>query len=210
MRATTWIAVGLLAVSLLLGATGCILDEKVIQLVFKNSACLEFDEYHVSDVYVTPDTLDIADDIDDALADQDLTRDDILEARLIGGTYQVTEFDHVHDWIASGTITVRRQDIADGPVTIVSYATQSLEAAMPTPVTAVLESTGVSLFNRALDDYLGGTNPTLVFEVNSGNVEGPSGEEVSESDSLDFEWKACLKMYIIVDEEYEVPDVFGG
>lgn len=207
MRATTWIAVGLLAAMLLFGATGCILDEKAIELVFKNVACVDFEEYHESEVFTTPETVDVADDIDDALADQGLTRADILEANLLGATYQVTDFDTEHDdWEISGSITVRRVDISDGPDTILVYTSQSIEAAMPDPVFATLHADGVGLFNRALDDYIGGSDPILEFSVNNGDVEpDPDGD-----DPLVFDWRACLKMYVIVDEEYEVPDVFGG
>ncbi|MBD3368016.1 MAG: hypothetical protein GF405_07580 [Candidatus Eisenbacteria bacterium] len=206
MKTTTWIAIGFLAASLLVGATGCILDEKVIELVFKNSTCMDFEEYHETEVFTTPEVVDVADDIDDALADQNLSRDDLLDAKLIGGTYQVTDFQHTHDWDISGTITVRRTDISDGPETIVIYTSQSLEDAMPAPVTAQLDSAGVALFNRALDDYLNWEDPILEFSVNNGDVEpNPSAQ-----DPLEFDWTACLKMYIIVDETYEVPDVFGG
>lgn len=210
MRAATWIALGLLAASLLIGATGCILDEKVIDIVFKNSTCMTFEEYHVTEEFTTPEVVDVTDDIDDALADQGLTRDDILEASLIGGSYQVTVFDHEHDWVLSGHISVRRTDISDGPDTLVVYTSQSLEAAMPAPVYAVLHGDGVALFNRALDDYLDGDHPILEFTVHNGEVEGPLGQDPSELDPLDFVWEACLRMYVIVEETYEVPDVFPG
>ena len=206
MKAATWTAVGLLTAALLLGTTGCILDEKVIEIVFRNATCMEFEENHVTENFTTPEIVDVADDIDDALADQGLTRDDITEASLIGGTYQVTVFDHTHDWEISGSITVRRTDISDGPENIVFYTSQSLEDAMPAPVTATLNAEGVDLFNRALDDYLDGDNPVLEFTVVNGDVEPAP----SELDALEFDWQACLKMYVIVEEDYEVPDVFGG
>ncbi len=196
---STMLAVILLC--LLLGSPGCVLEEKVIEVVFTGGTCVEFSENHETEEYTTPVTLDYAGTIDDILADQGLGRSDIAEAKVMSASYQVTVFDHSHDWTISGYITV--EHIGNGgPANIIDYTDQSLLAAQPAPVPAPLNSAGVSVINEALQDYIDGGYPMLRFEVNNGSVT-PSP---SASDRLVFTWEACIKIHVLYQEELKVPD----
>lgn len=186
---------------LLLGGPGCVLEEKVIEVVLTGETCAEFPENHETEEYTTPVTIDYAETIDDILAGEGLARLDIAEAKVMSATYQVTVFDHSHDWTISGYITVEHLG-SGGPATIIDYTDQSLLAAQPAPLPASLNSAGVSIVNEALQDYIDGGYPVLRFEVNNGSVTpAPSA-----SDRLIFTWEACIKIHVLYQEELEVPD----
>lgn len=189
------------ALCLLLGGPGCVLEEKVIEIVLKGETCAEFQENHDSEEFTTPVTIDYAERIDDILEDNDLGRSDIKRAKVMSATYQVTDFDHTHDWSISGYITVENLT-GGGPETVVNYTDQSLIAAQPAPVTASLDADGVLVINQALQDYLDGGYPTLRFTVQNGSVD-PSP---SPSDPIVFTWEACIKIHVSYQEELEVPD----
>jgi hypothetical protein len=194
----------ILAVAVLclaLGGPGCILEEKVIEVVLTGSTCAVFVENHDTENFTTPVLLDYANEIDEILMDNGLSRDDIAMAKVMSATYQVTSFDHSHDWTISGVITVEWVG-ASAAETIVSYTAQSVEAAEPVPVQASLDADGVQVINDALADYLNGGYPMLRFEVVNGDV----SPTPSEADRLVFTWESCIKVHILYQEELEVPD----
>lgn len=196
----TWV-VALLLVGLALGGSDCIFEEKVIQLVILGESCTdEFDESHVTDNWTTPRTYDVSDELDDILADNDIDKDQIISAEIISATYMVTEAP-VHDWDLSGTITV---DYNSGPETIVNYTDQSLFAIDGVAAYADLNQAGVDEFHEAIQSYLAGSSPVLTFAVENGDVD----PNPSEQDPIEFKWIACLKIYVIVEEAYDWPDIF--
>ena len=194
----------LLVVGLAVAATSCkLLHEKVIEIVLNSSACMDFEEREDSAQFTTPETVDVADDIDDALSEAGVSRDDLVEARLIGATYEVTWLDDPgHDWEIEGEIIL---SYAGEESTIVDYSEQSLYDALGAgKIKADLNQSGVNLFNKALGDYMDGWNPVLTFTV-SNDACTPSP---SPSDSLKFDWTGCMHMYIIVEQEPDVIDPF--
>ncbi len=200
MKKLTWI-VALLLVGLALGGSDCILDEKVVQLVILGEACTdEFDEYHTTANWTTPDTYDVSDDLDRILAENDIDKGKIISAQLISATYEVTDPPE-HNWTLSGTITVQYDS---SPEVIVNYTDQSLSEIDGVPKYADLNSAGVNVFNDAIDDYLNGLSPVLTFRVENGSVT----PDPLLSDPVDFKWVACLKIYVVVEENYEWPDIF--
>ncbi len=189
------------ALCLLLGGPGCVLEEKVIEVVLTGETCAEFPENHDTEEYTTPVTIDYAAKIDDILTGEGLGRSDIAAAKVMSATYQVTVFDHSHDWTISGYITVEHLGNG-GPARIIDYTDQSLLAAQPAPLPASLNSAGVSIVNEALQAYLNSGYPMLRFEVNNGSVKPtPDG-----SNRLIFTWEACIKIHVLYQEELEVPD----
>ncbi|NIM18815.1 MAG: hypothetical protein GTO42_02170 [Candidatus Latescibacteria bacterium] len=198
-------------VSLVGFIAGCILDEKVIQIVATGETCSEeFEEDSQSEQFSTPSVVDYAKEIDRILADNDLTRDAILDAWLVGASYSVTDFSQTHDWMISGAITVERQDITAGPDTLVEYTQQSVAAALGETIPAVLNGNGVAIINQALQQYIAGTyNPVLVFTVENGTARSsPGNTPPSTSDPIVFKWIACVKIQVLIDEAYDVPDPF--
>jgi hypothetical protein len=197
------------ALALLILAVGfsnnCILDEKVIEIVLHDRTCAELVEYHESSTFTTPAVINYAAEIDRILADNDFSREDIHSARVMGGSYIVTEFTPPgHDWLISGYVDVERLDITDGPATVFNYTTVSVEGSMGDYQKAPLEAPGVALLDKALDDYLAGGFPVLEFEVHNGNV-NPIPDA---GDPLEFTWKACIAIVVTFKEEVEVPDPF--
>ncbi|MFH1865621.1 MAG: hypothetical protein ABIK85_07035 [Candidatus Eisenbacteria bacterium] len=199
------------AILLILGVAGSmvgckLLQEKVIEIVLRTSACVEFNEREDSAEFTTPEMIDVAEEVDEALASADLSRTDIIEAKLLAGSYDVTWLEDAgHDWGISGTILVQRDDITDGPEVIVDYSSQSLEDALAEgEIFADLNPDGVALFNRALDDYIAGMDPVLTFTV-SNDACAPAP---SPADSLKFDWTGCMYMYVIVEQEPDVIDPF--
>jgi hypothetical protein len=191
----------LMLVWLLLGGGGCLMEEKVIEVVVKGETCIEFFEDHETQEYTTPVTVDYAQKIADILEEEGLSRSDIVEAKVMGATYQVTAFDHIHDWRISGDITAEHLGNG-GPSTIIAYTNQSLIAAQPAPIAAHLDAAGVSVVNEALQAYIDGGSPMLRFEVNNGIVD----PEPDESDRLVFTWEACIALHVVYREEVDVPD----
>ncbi|MCK4408466.1 MAG: hypothetical protein KAW67_00170, partial [Candidatus Eisenbacteria sp.] len=202
-----------ITVLLILGLAGSIagcklLHSRFIEIVVRDSVCVEFEEREDSAQFTTPATVDVAEELDEALSGVGLTRADITGAKLLAGSYTVTMLQDVgHDWEISGTILVQRDDISDGPEIIVDYSSQSLEDALAAgEIFADLNPAGVELFNRALDDYRENmyTNPILTFTVSNDTcTPAPTG---APADSLIFNWTGCMYMYVIVEEELTVFD----
>ena len=195
----TWL-LALLLLGLALSGGDCIFETKVIELVVTGDTCVDFEEYHETDNWTNPETYDVADELDEILEDNGYSRDDVKAAKLISVTYEVID-PPAHDWQLSGTITI---EYNDGPKTIVDYTNVSLDDITGTPAYATLNAAGVAEFQEAVRDYLDGASPVVTFAVENGDVvPDPSGE-----DPLEFTWRACIKMYIVVVAEYEVPDPF--
>jgi hypothetical protein len=72
----------------------------------------------------------------------------------VSASYKVTDFDTTHhDWLITGSLVVHREDVPDGPATLLSYASQSVEEALGQRIKADLDEAGVALINRAFADY---------------------------------------------------------
>jgi hypothetical protein len=202
MKRTSLVMLAIAALSPLLIGPGCIVEDRVIEVVLTGETCGEFHENHESEEYTTPVWIDYAGLVDEILADNDLDRSDIASAKVMSASYKVTEFDHGDDWTISGYITARLVGSGGDAESIIAYTDQSLLAAMPEPVPADLDEDGVAVVNQALQAYLDGGSPGLEFEVRNGSVTPPP----SAADPLVFTWEACIKIHILYREEVEVPD----
>jgi hypothetical protein len=188
---------------LAIGSSGCLVEETELEVVLNEETCATFHQDEGDENFTTPYTLFIGEDLDSILADNDVSRSDIEDANLVSANYTVTEFSHDHDWTISGAITVQREDITDGPDTILTYSSQDISAGVVDVVNpADLHPNGVALIERALDDFIAGTNPTLTFTVVSGDVE----IDPTPGDRLVFSWDACLfiqVIYSMTSDKYE-------
>ena len=188
----------------LVAAGGCVMEDRVVELVVSETTCVDFPEYHTSETFVTPATVDYAEQINRILEDNDVSREDLVSARLVSASYGVTSFPAHADWAISGAVTVQREDVSDGPDTLYAYTSLSVAGALGKTLPAILNGAGVGVLNRALADFIAGENPVLTFEViNSGVSPTPS-----EGDPLVFEWNGCIVIDIVAKSEVEVPDPF--
>jgi hypothetical protein len=203
MKTISTMILALLLAGLLLVGSGCVLEEKVIELIITGDTCADFPENHDSASWNTPKLVNYAAQIDQILADNDLDRSDIKEAKVKSATYTVTAFSHTHDWDIGGTITVTREDQPDGPEVLVTYTDQSIQDALDEVIYADLNRAGVEIMNQALVDYIDNDMfPVLTFEVVNDAVDPVPTSE----DRLVFTWEACIQLHIVVEEDVELPD----
>lgn len=194
---------GLMALScVLVTVGGCLLEEKVIDIVVSGETCAEFDEDHATGDFSSESELAYGQEILDILNDNDLDRSDIAKAFVVGGSYEVTDFTHSHDWIVSGSIFVERVGAGADPDTLLRYTSQSLLDALDNQIWAELHEDGVDVLNTALADFLGGALPVLRFTVENGTTDPPPDG----SDRIVFDWQTCIRMQLIYTEEFDFPD----
>jgi len=184
---------------------GCVMEDKVVELVLKGQTCMEFPEYHTSAEWNTPLVVDYADSIRKILKDNDIDINNIAKATLVSASYWVTENNTSQDWNISGFITVQRD--AGTAKRMMHYTDQSLYATYLTPTGADLDAAGVAIINGAFDNFITNKdNPSypivLTFTTENDDVTPPPTPE----DPLDFKWKACLKIHVIYGETFELPD----
>ncbi len=208
MKTRFLIPVLLVLLAFALSGSDCLLYEKVLDVVYLHTTCVDFEQVEDSEEFTTPEEVDYAEEIDQILDDNGIDKSDIQAAHVVSASYEVTDFEHTHDWTISGEITVRRTDVAGPTATIVEYTSQSVQGALGTRTPATLVQEGVELLNDALDDYLAGEEPVLEFAVvsESGDVD----PDPSPSDVMEFDWKACIAFHIVATVRTDAPDPFGG
>ena len=196
----------LLLLGLVTALSNCIMEDRAVELVLNDRTCPEFttDEDTVS-FALPPVEVNYASELDSILRDNGVEREELVSANLVSVLYGVTSFDQAHDWTITGAITVERFDIADGPATLVDYASYPISSAAVGIETSLgLNSAGVGVMNRALSAFLADSLPVLIFTVNNSGV----SPKPSKTDRIIFDWKACLSMQIVTKADIEVPDPF--
>ena len=185
---------------------GCVLEDKVVDIVLRGTTCMEFPEHHTSAEWNTPLVLNYADSIRNILEDNDIDIDKIKEAALVSASYWVTENNSdTHDWSIEGYVTVQRD--AETAERIIKYTDQSLDAAYLTPTDAELDSLGVAVINGAFEDFLANKDiPSYPIALTFTTENDAVTPEPTPGDPLDFRWKACIKIHVIYAEEFELPD----
>jgi len=186
-------------------SSSCIMDTKVIEVVVNGTTCVDFEQNEQSETFTKDAVVDLAAEVLDILKKAGYTQADLIAAKLIGGTYEITQYTDKEIWDISGSVTVTRLDIPSVPKLLYSYTTQEVS---PTEVGITykmeLDPDGVDVLNKGLDDFVNGGNARFRVQVNNGDVNpSPSGTK-----PLVFTWKACIRLYVIILEEVEVPDPF--
>jgi hypothetical protein len=200
----TFKVIGLVALLCVLTlSVGCVLEEKVIEIVLSGETCADFEEDHETGDFTSESILAYGDEIQDILNDNGISRDDISKAFVVGGSYEVTDFEHSHDWTVGGSIFVERVGGGANPDTLLKYTSQSLKEALDNQIWAELHADGVDVLNQALADFLNGANPILRFTVQNGTTT----PEPSSFDRIIFDWQTCIKMQLIYVEEFDFPDI---
>lgn len=200
-------------------ATGgsCLTVEKDIDFVLTDTILITFEEHHENEILATPETIYVTAEFDSVLAENEISKSDIREIRIIGVTYEVLDGvsdpppGRADDWLISGAIEVRRTDAAAAAsdttaVAAVAYDSVGLHAVEGTgPIPAALETPGIELIHRAIDAYLvDDEHSALEFATVHGDVE-PSP---SDTYPLDFVWRAEVEFYAVVTESFEFFQLF--
>lgn len=193
-----------LILAMAVSVTSCkLLHEKVIDIVVHHTASMEFEVRAFSSVFAAPATVNVAAEVDSALAAAGMSRDSIVDAGLIGATYELTWLeDPGHDWDITGRILLS-YGLAES--TVVSYSDTSLYSLVGAgEIKAQLDGSGVRLFNQAIDDYIAGAFPELTFTIaNDTCTPAPTP-----ADSMKFNWTGRIYMYVTVEDGVEVIDIF--
>lgn len=164
-------------------------------LVFKKEFCVSFDELQTSGSFSSQVVCDqLKADILNYLA-KGSVGDKVAVIRMSGGVIKVTGNTGDHDWEVTAAVEIKRQDdpsgpVTDGPSTLVNSSTVTLRGLKKDQPMADLNSMGVNVVNRALEDLLAGDDPRLVVTMMGASVD----PEPSPLDPLDFTWRACIEL----------------
>jgi hypothetical protein len=185
--------------------TSCILEDKVVQIVYTGRTSAEFSENSESVNWTTIAVVDYATQIDDILDDNDISREGLESAILVSASYGVTSYQQAENWEITGAILVDRRDINIAQDTIVTYSNVNVPDALGRRIPAQLHPAGVDIMNQALTQYIAGThNPVLEFTVVNGDV----SPDPTPANPIVFDWKAWLVIHVILEDTFEVPDPF--
>lgn len=185
------------------------LEDRETEIVLNDENCETFDEYRTSAGYTTPYILDVGSEIDSLLEDNDVSREQILDAFLVSASYEITDFPHgelYHDWEFAGVIMVERIGGGNPPDTLLDYndyITVS-DAVIGDKTYVTLHEDGVAVINDALDDFIAGSDPVLRITVENGDIE----PDPSVIDPLVFSWEFCLFLQVITTLDTEIFQVF--
>lgn len=193
---------GIVLVALLVPS--CIMEEKVLEIVFVGEAAADFSEDEDSADEPETALINIAAELDSILIENEVSKSEIEDAFVTSVHYGVTSFDQDHDWTIAGAVSVRRVDLGGVFTPIANYTSVSVEGALGQKIAVALVQSGVDVVNAALDDFLQNQLPILEFQVLSDNIVPPP----SPSDTMVFDWRAWLAVQLITTEEVEVPDPF--
>jgi hypothetical protein len=186
------------------GMNGC-LEDREVEIVLNDENCETFAESHISENFTTPQIIYLGSELDDLLEDNEVSREQILDAFLVSASYEVKEFTQDHPWDLAGMISVERLDIMDSPDTLVIYSNLTVSDAIIDEKTYVeLHEDGVAKVNEAMDDYIAGMHPILRVTIINGDVE----PDPSVSDPIDFTWEFCLFIQAITTLDTEIFQVF--
>jgi hypothetical protein len=196
----------LLLLGLIMATSNCIMEDRVVELVVSDSTCVDFSQNDTSATFQSsPVQVFLSDELDRILENNDVSREDIVAIKIVSASYGVTDFDQ-HDWTITGAIVVERIDEYQegGPISLLKYTSQSVQAALNKSIPASLDSAGVACIDKALLDYINGGYPILEFQVRNSAVDpGPS-----RVDPIRFDWKACLWVDCVTKADLDVPDPF--
>lgn len=185
----------------LTGGESCVVDQKIIDVILKEKVCAEFTEDSADQEYMTTETVDYAQEIDQILADNNYSRPDIAKLTVEGGAYGVVSLPGGDDWNITGSVNVRRLDLGGSAVVLINYASEDLRPLIGMMKPASLNAAGVNLLNAAVEDYLNGSDPVLEF-ISMGTVTPAP----TESNRIVFNWKAWVEFAVTLQEELDVFD----
>jgi len=200
-------------VCLLLTLSGCILETTTVTIVVTDYVCTGFTEDHDSENYMDEsETIDDSFflDLDTLLQENDLTKDDVVSAEVLGAFYQVTSGPSFGPWDVSGSIYV---SVDGGPhVLVATYQIINLSGPMTDPVRIDTYEGGLDVLNAAIDQYLSADNPAMYPEITfyADRETGDIDPSPTPAEPFQMTWNGCLSMRVDFTEQYDVYDMFPG
>lgn len=195
----------LVLICLLVAGGGCVLEEKVIEVVITGKTCAVFPEDEAEQNFITAAEVAYGEEIQKILEKNDIDFEDIKVAKVVSASYGVIVFTQTEEWVISGLISVERMyQVPQTKATLIDYTNQSIPEALGREIPADLNGLGVAIVNEALQDYLDGGWPVLKFAVENETCVPAPGP----TNRLVFTWKACIKLQVVIEENVERPDPF--
>jgi len=181
-------------------SAGCLKD-KVLDLVVTGETSADFALNEISSSWTKPAVIDVGQEIRNILHDNGYEDSDLKGAHLASVHYGVSSFSQAHDWTITGSIMVTYKGDTQ---TIMTYTSQSVQAALGRKIPATLRKPGVDLINQALQDFVNGQNPIMAFTINNAST----SPVPSAIDPMVFDWRAWLAIQVILNQKVTVPDPF--
>jgi len=207
MKRTTALFSLVAVIALAVGLSGCLeKKKKVVEIILTAQTCGEWDQDSADEIFEDTDTIDVAGEINDALASAGVPRDSILAAWILGGAYGSTSFTVTGppDWVIWGAIEIER--VGGGSATIINYDSASVKNSLGLEIPAPLQAAGVALLQAGLDDYLAGSDDvTFIYRIINGDVE----PDPSPTQRIVFSWKAWIYLQVKMTEGFELIDPWG-
>jgi hypothetical protein len=195
MNTKHWILVlAACAVSALSG--GCLKD-KVLDLVVTGETYGDFVQNETSAVWNHPAAVDVGQEIREILHTNGYEDADLKGAHVTSMHYGVVDFSQTHDWTITGSITVTYKGNTQ---TVPDYTSQSVQAALGRSDSRHAAVRRRGLINAALQDFVDGQNPVLVFRIDNGSTT-PAPSVV---DPMQFVWRAWLTIQVILKQKVTV------
>lgn len=198
MNIRSWLVLFAVCLPTVLG--GCLKD-KVLDLVVTGETSADFVQNEISSAWAHPGVVDVGHEIRDILHQNGYDDSDLKGAHLTSVHYGVVDFNQAHDWTITGAITVNYKGSTQ---TLLVYSAQSVGTAQGKKIPATLVPAGVSLINAALQDFVDGQNPVLLFGINNTSTT-PAPSAI---DPMIFTWRSWLAIQVIIDQKVTVPDPF--
>ena len=191
-----------LVTSSVLWLAGCT-EEKIIEIAIGTEAEKDFPQGPSSDVqFENSETINIAEEVEKALAGTRFNRKQILRAVLNGASYGVLTYTGTTRWKIGGKVTVQRLDISGPEADLIQYDDVIVPDAVGKKITAKLTKAGVLIIDQALNDFVSGDDPVLRFVTRTELVDPPP----STSNQIEFDWRVWVRYQVIVHESAKIFD----
>jgi hypothetical protein len=187
--------------------TGCT-EEELIDIALANEFAQLHEQNSASEVWDDTTTVDLAEEVENALAGTDYSRSDITKAVLNGASYGVDDWTEpaTHpDWTIGGRVTVQRIDGTPGAATeLFDYSGVSVKNSLGQKITVDLNPPAVDVINDALEDFVmnSTSRPVLQFVTSNESVD-PSP---SATDRIIFDWVVWIRYQVVVPRIVETFD----
>jgi len=184
-------------------AGGCVFENSNTEMVVMDKVSVTLDEYRTSGSIGSAVVVeDFVDQFNKMLEKYDTDKKEIVSIGIVSGSYRTTMIGSSDQgWTITSSVTVRRQDdpmgpVTDGPATFVNMTSQPLVDARGAATYADLNSDGVALIGRAMEDLLAGESPRLILGMEGGTISpAPTMEN-----PLAFRWTATVFFQIVVNK----------
>jgi hypothetical protein len=199
----------IILVSFFACGNGCLLHTRELTIVVTQFVCSEFNENHDDENYmdeIVDVTQDFWEDLDEILADNGMTHEDIIEAEVLGIYYKIITGPTNPPWDVAGRFWVNVDGVEE---LIADYQFETLLG--PTDYVELIPvQDGLDLLSAALEQYLTATDPSeypVVF-FKADRETGDIDPSPTPAEPFIMTWHGCLQMRVDFVEEFDVYDMF--